>query len=99
MGEMRAPVSGGPVGLLCSVVVCVCHEPDLKRVQPVQAAGATGATGATGRAARSVAQRCTGAAAAAGGEAAPRSAGETTSYFLETQAEYQRLRRLPMSTR
>lgn len=96
---MRAPLSGGPVGVLCSVVVCVCHEPDLERVQPVQAASAAGSTGAAGRAARSVAQRCTRAATTTGGEAAPRSARETTAFILETTSEYQGLRRLRMSSR
>lgn len=99
MGEMRAPMSRGPVGVLCSVVVCVCHEPDLERVQSVQATGSAGAAVAAGRAARSAAQCCTRAATTAGGEAAPRSARETTAYTLETKAEYQGLRRLRMSFR
>lgn len=92
-------MSWRPMGVLCSVVVCVCHEPDLERVQPVQAAGAAGTVSSVRRATRSAAQRCTRAAATPGGEATPRGARETTADLLETTAEYQRLRRLRMSIR
>lgn len=39
---MRGQMPGGPMGVLYSAVVCLCDEPDLERLQPVQAARLAG---------------------------------------------------------
>lgn len=99
MGEMRRQMSGRPVGVLCSVVVCVCHEPNLERVQPIQAAGNARAANTSRRAAYRAAERGPRTAAATSGEATPRGAFQTAAHLLETTAKYQGLRRLRMSVR
>lgn len=94
-------MSGGPLGVLYSFVVCLCDELDLERVQPVQAAGSAGQAVVAGGAAPGAEECSPGAAATAGREAEEGSAGEATAELLETESteEYQGLRRLRMSTR
>lgn len=86
MGEVRE-MSGGPVAVLCGVMVCVCHESDLERVQPVQAARAAGQAVAAGGAAPGAEECGPGAAAAAGGAAEEGGAREAAE-LLEAETEY-----------
>lgn len=86
MGEVRE-MSGGPVALLCSVMVCVRHEPDLERLQPVQAARAAGPAVPAGGAAPGSEKCGPGAAAAAGGEVEEGGAREAAD-LLEAETEY-----------
>lgn len=67
MGEMRGALPGGPVGVLCSAVVCVCHEPGVERLRAVPRASAAGARGRAGGAAPGAEKRAAGTAATAAG--------------------------------
>lgn len=95
---MRGQMSGRSLGVLCGVMVCVCHEPGIKRVQSVQAARLARAVILVGGAALSAEERRAGATAAVGGEVTEGGAGEATAK-LEGEAKPQGLRRLRMSSR